>query len=1546
MIGADSGFAEKPGGWRYGLPVLSYNNVNIPSNNPYHPEGYCTVATSFVFTDSTSSRSALSLALANVGLCGSLNVVPQTSYTANNDPFYKAWTQNGAIDAGVPFYVTNASGTLFHFPFLGYGCISGCNVPDYIEDRNGNKITITENGQTGIPLTVKDTTGRTLLSIPGFGNSGDTVTVSGDSAPYTLQWQTINTGFTVGTGPQLANPANCSATNQFLVGPARTVISSITLPNGKKYQFSYDATYGFLSKIVYPNGGYVSYTWGVNTQSDMVYWFDSFGYFPGCEVRYSPPAISHRYVSYDGVNIAQQQDFTYFANWSSSNSPTWTYKTTTVKTTDFLTLGNPSTFTVYTYSPATVPDPLNIESRTANQVPMESSIAYQDGAQVTKRTVIKTWGSGSISSQQTVLENGQTSQTNYFYGTLGVLTEKDEYDFGSGASGALLRKTVNNYQSFSTTPLGTNIYDRPCQTIVYDGSTPGAETDYFYDGGSAVCGAAGTPSVVGVTGLPTGTHDEINYAASSTAPRGNLTQKTQWLSTGGSPVTTYTYDSTGQVLTMKDPCGNATCADMTGTTHTTTYSYADSYTSGTPPGNTNAYLTKITRPATNGVNHISNFSYGYADGQLTVSKDENNQPTTYSYVDSLARLTSTVYPDSGQTTISYDDTAPTPSITQNTLITTSPSLTLSTKTVMDGLGHVIQTQLTTDPDGTDFTDTTYDGLGRVRTRLNPHRTGTSSTDGTTTYTYDSLGRTTQVLQPDNSPVNTSYTGNCTTVTDEAGKTRTSCSDGLGRLTKVFEAPTGPGALNYETDYQYDALDNLKQVDQKGNDSNSANWRTRLFQYDSLSRLTSASNPESGTTTYSYDNNGNLSSKVAPQPNQTGSLTVTTNYIYDVLNRLTQKSYVGISTPLVKYGYDGTVLTSCPNNAPPTLSDTYPIGRRTAMCDGSGATSWNHDQVGRSLTEQRKIVGSSAVTKGIGYLYNKDGSISQITYPSNRVVTYTYNGAGRAISAIDVPNSVNYVTAATYTPPGGLLTYKNGVTGSFAGISVNNGYNNRLQPTLISATTPTATFFSLGYGYGPANQNNGNPSTIVNNLIGASGRNQTFIYDALNRISTAQSQATSGTACWGQGFGYDAWGNLQSISQTKCSPAALSAAADNKNHMIGFNYDAAGNLTKEGSSTPVWNYSWDAENRLSSISGSASDTFTYDGDGERVKKSNGALFWRQHGGPFLTKTGLSGTIIVERIFFNGLHVAAAHPPSGPVNYLFQDHLGGEHIITDATGNVCQDVDSLPFGSEIFFNSGCLSSYRFAGLERDDENSANLDYAIGRYYDNRLGRFLSPDEPFMDQDTGDPQSWNLYTYVRNNPLSNTDPTGNACVNGKDDDRGGQTCAQVAAEDAEFQKQHRASATVSANDGTQEGRIFELSYAISDLTRFHSMLNLAANAAPAAFSGYGLARLTLAAPALTTLNIGPYALAPGTVFNAGKGLLQGEAVLGSHAADQAVERGVTASEIKEALTHVPKGQAEWGSVLRFRGVAAEVRVNKVTGTIVTVIRFSSPRAASIIP
>lgn len=151
LTGADSGFAEA-GGWRYALPVLSDTEIELPGVG--HP-GDCMVDTGFVFTDPASSREALSLAIANLGSCNAVGVSPQTSYTASNDPFYTAWTQNGAQGVqNVPFYVADLSGTVYHFPYLAgwTGCIGGvCAVADYIEDRNGNKITIATQGSAGFP---------------------------------------------------------------------------------------------------------------------------------------------------------------------------------------------------------------------------------------------------------------------------------------------------------------------------------------------------------------------------------------------------------------------------------------------------------------------------------------------------------------------------------------------------------------------------------------------------------------------------------------------------------------------------------------------------------------------------------------------------------------------------------------------------------------------------------------------------------------------------------------------------------------------------------------------------------------------------------------------------------------------------------------------------------------------------------------------------------------------------------------------------------------------------------------------------------------------------------------------------------------------------------------------------------------------------------------------------------------------------------------------------------------------------------------------------
>jgi len=102
-----------------------------------------------------------------------------------------------------------------------------------------------------------------------------------------------------------------------------------------------------------------------------------------------------------------------------------------------------------------------------------------------------------------------------------------------------------------------------------------------------------------------------------------------------------------------------------------------------------------------------------------------------------------------------------------------------------------------------------------------------------------------------------YNGNETTITDEAGKVRKQTADALGRLTSVVEDPSG---LNYSTSYTYVVGDNLWTVTQGS--------QTRTFLYDSLNRLYSAANPESGTMTYRYDANGNLIGKTDARNVQT------------------------------------------------------------------------------------------------------------------------------------------------------------------------------------------------------------------------------------------------------------------------------------------------------------------------------------------------------------------------------------------------------------------------------------------------------------------------------------------------------------------------------------------------------------------------------------------------------------------------------------------------------------------------------------------------------
>jgi len=323
-----------------------------------------------------------------------------------------------------------------------------------------------------------------------------------------------------------------------------------------------------------------------------------------------------------------------------------------------------------------------------------------------------------------------------------------------------------------------------------------------------------------------------------------------------------------------------------------------------------------------------------------------------------------------------------------------------------------------------------------------------------------------------------------------------------------------------------------------------------------------------------------------------------------------------------------------------------------------------------------------------------------------------------------------------------------------------------------------------------------------------------------------------------------------------------------------------------------------------------------------------------------------------IYAGGSHLATY--ANGTTYFTHSDWLGDERVRSTLDAGIYSQWMDLPFGEGS--NAPNPSPTHFTGKERDPESG--LDYFGARYYSSTMGRFLIADNPEADQDRADPQSWNLYAYVRNNPLKNTDPTGNACVSndgGKtfhNDNSGGESCEQY----DEATKNAKANVTVTGK--TDPIFVKDDFNPLSDRAplAFQGFVNLILNGdARRGFPQLVVGLLPSALAEAAALKLTGPVVAPGleaaadaflaaqgldatTAFNVGKGVLNGETTgISIHALNQALVRGVTSSEISEALTHVPKGTG--GSVLRFIGKAAEVRVNQVTGKIVTVIRFSAP-------
>jgi RHS repeat-associated protein len=694
-------------------------------------------------------------------------------------------------------------------------------------------------------------------------------------------------------------------------------------------------------------------------------------------------------------------------------------------------------------------------------------------------------------------------------------------------------------------------------------------------------------------------------------------------------------------------------------------------------------------------------------------------------------------------------------------------------TWFDGLGRTYKSQ-NVDSNGDVFIETLFDAVGRVWKTSNPYRSG--DTILWTENFYDTAGRLFKVKTPDNSEVETAYgvattgsrIGTVETVADQAEKQRRSITNALGQLTRLDE-PNDAGELgtisapNQDTLYAYDTLSNITTVTQ--------GVQTRSFAYDSLSRLKSATNPESGTISYQYDLKGNLTQK--SQPRSIG-ITVAINYTYDALNRVNQRSYsgeaVGYTTPTVTYTYDNL---------------THARGMLTKVYSSVSSTeSLTFDLLGRVTRSKQVTDGVTYGTdeKPMTYAYNLSGAMIEQKYPSGRIVKTVLDSDG-ALSAVESKKnstsgpSWGYAQNFTYNAAGAVTSMQFG-----NGHWESTQFNSRLQPTRIALgkTAGAVDLLKLDYSYG-TNANNGNiQSQIITvptvGITPGFTATQGYTYDSLNRLKDATETVPTNQITWKQSFLYDRYGNRtfdepNTTTLTKgCGTTpnfTVCAAArklenpeiqtsDNRiksdqdgDGVADYTFDYAGNTTKQANGMT---FVFDAESKQIEVKNSSSVTlgqYFYDGDGKRVKKVV------PNGETTIFVYDASGKMVAE--------YSTVLNPTPQVSYLTNDHLGSPRINADQNGAVIARHDYHPFGEEITggARTGTLgyvaddNRKRFTEYERDYESG--LDFAQARMYSNKLGRFTTPDEFFNDSDRHAPSSWNLYAYVRNNPLNATDPSG---------------------------------------------------------------------------------------------------------------------------------------------------------------------------------------------
>lgn len=209
--------------------------------------------------------------------------------------------------------------------------------------------------------------------------------------------------------------------------------------------------------------------------------------------------------------------------------------------------------------------------------------------------------------------------------------------------------------------------------------------------------------------------------------------------------------------------------------------------------------------------------------------------------------------------------------------------------------------------------------------------------------------------------------------------------------------------------------------------------------------------------------------------------------------------------------------------------------------------------------------------------------------------------------------------------------------------------------------------------------------------------------------------------------------------------------------LNYTYDANGNATTDGTNC----YEYNDANQLKKVKLCSNNQtiaeYIYDYQGNRITKklyNSGSLqktVYSPSDAFETTKLASNGATTNVSYYFVNDELAAKKNSDGSKNYFLNDHLGSIGIMTNSAGTTIETTQYYPYG--LVRAGGTKNKFLYTGQENDPETG--LDYYNFRYYNSQLGRFIQPDDQL--QTPYDPQSLNNYSYVKNNPIKYTDPTG---------------------------------------------------------------------------------------------------------------------------------------------------------------------------------------------